>query len=70
MPFNVFLKIDGIQGESTDNQHRDEIDILSYTWAWSTARPRTHRRVEDVEADLDNSAKSTRIWQRMHFDKR
>jgi type VI secretion system secreted protein Hcp len=32
MAFDMFLKIDGIQGESTDNDHRDEIDLLSYTW--------------------------------------
>ena len=35
MPFDMFLKIDGIQGESTDNRHRDEIDTLSYTWGES-----------------------------------
>lgn len=28
---DVFLKIDGIPGESTDSKHKDEIDILSYT---------------------------------------
>jgi type VI secretion system secreted protein Hcp len=35
MAFDMFLKIDGIQGESTDNHHRDEIDIHSYTWGES-----------------------------------
>ena len=35
MAFDMFLKIDGIQGESTDNRHRDEIDILSYAWGES-----------------------------------
>lgn len=28
---DVFLKIDGIPGESMDSKHKDEIDILSYT---------------------------------------
>lgn len=28
----VFLKIDGIDGESTDSAHKDEIDILSWSW--------------------------------------
>jgi type VI secretion system secreted protein Hcp len=32
MAVDLFLKIDGIQGESTDASHADEIDILSYTW--------------------------------------
>jgi type VI secretion system secreted protein Hcp len=32
MAVDMFLKIDGIPGESTDNSHKDEIDILSYTW--------------------------------------
>jgi type VI secretion system secreted protein Hcp len=28
---DVFLKLDGIRGESTDDRHRFEIDVLSYT---------------------------------------
>ena len=35
MAIDMFLKIDGIQGESTDTHHSDEIDILSYTWGES-----------------------------------
>jgi len=27
-----FMKIDGIPGESTDDAHKDEIDILSWSW--------------------------------------
>ena len=27
-----FLKIDGIAGESTDMNHKDEIDVLSWSW--------------------------------------
>ena len=27
-----FLKIDGIPGESTDDKHKGEIDILSFSW--------------------------------------
>ena len=37
MAVDMFLKIDGIQGESTDASHKDEIDILSYTWSESRA---------------------------------
>ena len=32
-----FLKIDGIQGESTDVSHKDEVDVLS--WSWGVSRP-------------------------------
>ena len=35
MADEMFLKIDGIQGESTDASHRDEINIVSYTWGES-----------------------------------
>lgn len=30
--FDVFLKIEGIKGESKDGRHRDEIEILSFSW--------------------------------------
>ncbi|AYV45140.1 type VI secretion system tube protein Hcp [Caulobacter flavus] len=32
MPADIFLKIDGIKGESKDDKHKDEIEIQ--TWAW------------------------------------
>ncbi len=31
MAFDAFLKIDGIDGESTDDKHRDWIEVLSYS---------------------------------------
>jgi len=31
----LFLKIDGIKGESTDVKHKDEIDIESFSWGVS-----------------------------------
>jgi type VI secretion system secreted protein Hcp len=31
MAFDCFLKIDGIPGESTDDKHKDQIEILSYS---------------------------------------
>ena len=31
MAFDAFLKIDGIPGESTDDAHPDEIEVLSYS---------------------------------------
>jgi type VI secretion system secreted protein Hcp len=32
MAVDYFLKIDGIQGESKDKQHKDEIEIESFSW--------------------------------------
>jgi type VI secretion system secreted protein Hcp len=32
MAFDAFIKIDGIKGESTDAAHKDEIEVLSYSW--------------------------------------
>jgi len=32
MTLDMFIKIDGIKGESTDNKHKDEIDVLSWNW--------------------------------------
>ncbi|WP_373500435.1 Hcp family type VI secretion system effector [Desulfococcus sp.] len=32
MPADVFLKIDGIKGESTDDKHKEWIEILSFSW--------------------------------------
>jgi type VI secretion system secreted protein Hcp len=37
MAVDYFLKIDGIPGESTDNKHKNEIDILSWSWGESNS---------------------------------
>jgi type VI secretion system secreted protein Hcp len=37
MAIDCFLKIDGIQGESTDAKHRGEIMVLSWSWAETQA---------------------------------
>ncbi|MGH7574849.1 MAG: Hcp family type VI secretion system effector [Longimicrobiales bacterium] len=29
---DYFLKLEGIEGESTDDKHKNEIDVLSYSW--------------------------------------
>src|SRR6266516_6051383 len=34
---NLFLKIDGIQGESSDAKHKGEIDLESFSWAEANA---------------------------------
>jgi type VI secretion system secreted protein Hcp len=35
MAVDMFLKIDGIKGESTADKHKDEIDIMSFSWGVS-----------------------------------
>jgi type VI secretion system secreted protein Hcp len=35
MAMDVFLKIDGIKGESKDSTHKDEIDVLQWSWGGS-----------------------------------
>jgi type VI secretion system secreted protein Hcp len=35
MAFDIFLKIDGIKGESNDAQHREEIEAESFSWGAS-----------------------------------
>ena len=32
MPFDGFLKIDGIKGECKDDKHKDEIDVSSFSY--------------------------------------
>ena len=32
MAVDMFLKLDGIKGESTDSKHKDEIEVMSYSW--------------------------------------
>lgn len=35
MALNAYLKIDGIEGESRDDKHRDQIEIESFSWGES-----------------------------------
>jgi type VI secretion system secreted protein Hcp len=37
MAVDMFLKLDGIDGESQDSVHKGEIDIFSYSWGVSNA---------------------------------
>src|SRR5262249_16754998 len=48
MAIDVFLKIDGIEGESQDSKHKNEIDVIS--WSFGITNPqrgRTH--LEDLQ---------------------
>jgi type VI secretion system secreted protein Hcp len=33
MAVDYFLKIDGIEGESADSKHKNEIDVLNWSWS-------------------------------------
>ena len=35
MAVDMFLKLDGIKGESADHKHKDEIHIESFSWGLS-----------------------------------
>lgn len=35
MAVDVFLKIEGVDGESQDDKHKGEIDVLSWSWGLS-----------------------------------
>ena len=55
MAFDAFVKIDGIPGESTDDKHKDWIEILSYrhglTQPASAASATTGRSAERVNIE-------------------
>lgn len=42
MAVDMFMKFEGIKGESRDAKHKDEIDVLSWSWGMSNAGT-THR---------------------------
>lgn len=42
MPVDQFIKFEGIKGESQDDKHKDEIDVLSWSWGM-TQSGTTHR---------------------------
>jgi type VI secretion system secreted protein Hcp len=37
MAVDMFLKLDGIKGESADDKHKGEIDVLSWSWGASNS---------------------------------
>jgi type VI secretion system secreted protein Hcp len=39
MAVDLFLKIDGIAGESADKAHKDEIELESFSWGETNAGP-------------------------------
>jgi len=48
-PADMFLKIDGIEGESTDSAHKGEIEILYWSWGETTYPRAVGERVMEPE---------------------
>ena len=45
MSYAIFIKMDGIKGESTDAKHREEIDVLSWDWGVTNVSSETVGKV-------------------------
>ncbi|MDD3482820.1 type VI secretion system tube protein Hcp [Azovibrio restrictus] len=54
MAFDAFLKVDGIPGESTDDKHKDWIEILSYHQGVSQPASATASSVGGASAERVN----------------
>jgi len=39
MALDMFIKMDSIKGESQDDKHKDEIDVLSWSWGLEQSAP-------------------------------
>ena len=37
MAVDMFIKINGVDGESKDEKHKKEIDVLAWSWGLRTA---------------------------------
>jgi type VI secretion system secreted protein Hcp len=37
MATDMFLKIDGVKGEAQDSKHKEEIDVLAWSWGMSNS---------------------------------
>ena len=54
MPFDAFLKIDGVNGESTDSKHQNEIELMAYSWGASQAITGTVSSVGNIAGQRVN----------------
>ena len=48
-PADMFIKIDGIEGESSDRAHKDEIDVISWSWGEASTTRSVGERVMQPE---------------------
>jgi type VI secretion system secreted protein Hcp len=54
MAFDVFVKIDGIPGESTDDKHKDWIEVLSFSHGINQPASATHSSAGGATAERCN----------------
>ena len=59
MTFDAFLKIDGVSGESTDDKHKDWIEITSYSQAIHQPASATASSVGGASAERVNIGEFT-----------
>jgi type VI protein secretion system component Hcp len=66
MAADIFAKIGDIKGESLDSRHRDEIEVLSWSWGVSQSGSIAHggggrgKRVSTISAPLITSTRRRR----------
>lgn len=51
MPANVFLKLDDLKGGSRDKNHKDQIDVLAWSWGLS----------QGISSEIGNSRKKVNV---------
>ena len=66
MASDIFAKIGDIKGESTDSKHKDEIEVLSFSWgvtnsAEDQGRAGPARRLSQIFPSCMASTKRLRI---------
>ena len=58
---DMFLDIDTVQGESQDNAHRGEIDVLA--WAWGQrASAMVNHRLTQTQTQTQSKTKRMPSW--------
>ena len=55
MTDDIFAKLGDIKGESLDAKHKDEIEVLSFSWGVATPPPTGGRRRWHRQGDLPGS---------------
>ena len=59
MAVDMFLKVTKIDGESKDDTHKDEIDVLA--WSWGLSQRRSERTLCARRGRIGFSGSRTRI---------
>ena len=57
---DMFLKIDGVPGESQDDVHKDEIDVMS--WSWGAVDETGKVSVNSISIDKFVDKATPNLW--------